>query len=58
MLVEEVNEVGDVYYQVHYSMKLKVDGRNLKATIHCPPGEDVQGEAQICIAAAFSPGTE
>ncbi|KAL5358283.1 hypothetical protein BJX96DRAFT_146278 [Aspergillus floccosus] len=57
MLEEKVNEAGDVYYEVHYSIKLEVDGRNVKATIHCPPGQEVQGEAQICIAAAFTPGT-
>ncbi|GAQ03697.1 hypothetical protein ALT_1018 [Aspergillus lentulus] len=57
MLEEKINEDGDVYYEVHYSIKLEVDGRNVKATIHCPPGQEVQGEAQICIAAAFSPGT-
>ncbi|KAF7165387.1 hypothetical protein CNMCM6106_001577 [Aspergillus hiratsukae] len=57
MLEEKINEDGDVYYEVHYSIKLEVNGRNVKATIHCPPGQDLQGEAQICIAAAFSPGT-
>ncbi|KAF4209219.1 hypothetical protein CNMCM8980_005198 [Aspergillus fumigatiaffinis] len=57
MLEEKINEDGDVYYEVHYSIKLEVNGRNVKATIHCPPGQEVQGETQICIAAAFSPGT-
>ncbi|EAW15647.1 uncharacterized protein NFIA_049880 [Aspergillus fischeri NRRL 181] len=57
MLEEKINEDGDVYYEVHYSIKLEVNGRNVKATIHCPPGQEVQGEAQICIAAAFNPGT-
>ncbi|KAL4786834.1 hypothetical protein BJX76DRAFT_320352 [Aspergillus varians] len=57
ILEAKVNEEGDVYYEAHYSIKLEVNGRNFKATIHCPPGEDVQGQAQICIAAAFSPGT-
>ncbi|KAE8358632.1 hypothetical protein BDV27DRAFT_65963 [Aspergillus caelatus] len=57
MLEERINEVGDVYHEVHYSIKLEVNGRNIKATIHCPPGQEVQGQAQICIAAAFSPGT-
>ncbi|KAL4819764.1 hypothetical protein BDW67DRAFT_181481 [Aspergillus spinulosporus] len=57
MLEEKVNDEGKKYYEVDYSMKLEVNGRNVKATIHCPPGQDVQGEAQICIAAAFRPGT-
>ncbi|KAB8265012.1 hypothetical protein BDV32DRAFT_116930 [Aspergillus pseudonomiae] len=57
MLEERINDVGDVYYEVHYSIKLEVNGRNIKATIHCPPGQEVQGQAQICIAAAFRPGT-
>lgn len=57
MLEEKFTEDLDVYHEVHYSIKLEVNGLNIKATIHCPPGEEVQGQAQICIAAAFSPGT-
>ncbi|OGM45256.1 hypothetical protein ABOM_006452 [Aspergillus bombycis] len=58
MLEKRINDEGDVYYEVHYSIKLEVNGRNIKATIHCPPGKEVQGQAQICIAAAFRPGTK
>ncbi|KAL4864781.1 hypothetical protein BDV12DRAFT_7624 [Aspergillus spectabilis] len=54
----KVNDRGDTYYEVHYSIRLEVNGRNVKATIHCPPGREVQGETQICIAAAFKPGTK
>ncbi|KAL4795053.1 hypothetical protein BDV19DRAFT_389709 [Aspergillus venezuelensis] len=57
MLEPKVNAHGQTYYEVHYSIRLEVDGRNMTATIHCPPGE-VQGETRICIAAAFRPGTE
>ncbi|KAL4919237.1 hypothetical protein BDW62DRAFT_200116 [Aspergillus aurantiobrunneus] len=57
MLELKVNSEGQGYYEVQYSIRLQVNGRNVIASVHCPPGENVQGETQICIAAAFRPGT-
>ncbi|KAL3454207.1 hypothetical protein BJX65DRAFT_262995 [Aspergillus insuetus] len=58
MLQPKVNEKGKEYYEVDYSLELEVNGRNMKALIRYPPGQEVKGENQICIAAAFKPGTK
>ncbi|KAL2793907.1 hypothetical protein BJX66DRAFT_338340 [Aspergillus keveii] len=56
-MIPKLNEKGKEYYEVDYSLELEVNGRNMKV-IRYPPGQQVQGENQICIAAAFKPGTK
>ncbi|KAL2824575.1 hypothetical protein BJY01DRAFT_256441 [Aspergillus pseudoustus] len=58
LIQPKVNESGNEYYEVNYSLELEVDGHNMKASIRYPPGQQVQGVEQICIAAAFKPGTK
>ncbi|KAL2860067.1 hypothetical protein BJX68DRAFT_224268 [Aspergillus pseudodeflectus] len=58
LIQPKINDKGKEYYVVDYSLELEVNGRNMKALIRYPPGQEVQGENQICIAAAFRPGTK
>jgi hypothetical protein len=46
------------FYEIHYELGLEVDGRNLTVKLFCPPGGECRGQTQLCIAAAFIPGTE
>ncbi|KAL5341915.1 hypothetical protein BJX70DRAFT_395283 [Aspergillus crustosus] len=46
------------YYEVHYELGMEVDGRNLSVKLFCPPGGRCRAQMQLCIAAAFIPGTE
>jgi hypothetical protein len=46
------------FYEIHYELCMEVDGRNLAVKLLCPPGGTCRGQTQICIAAAFIPGTE
>ncbi|OKL63609.1 hypothetical protein UA08_00508 [Talaromyces atroroseus] len=46
------------FYQIYYDLIMEVDGRTLTVKLLCPPGGQCRGETQLCIAAAFIPGTE
>ncbi|KAL4928281.1 Hsp70 family protein [Aspergillus undulatus] len=46
------------FYELHYELGMEVDGRNLAVKLFCPPGGRCRGQTQLCIAAAFVPGTE
>ncbi|KAL4944075.1 hypothetical protein BDV06DRAFT_233909 [Aspergillus oleicola] len=46
------------FYELHYELGMDVDGRNLTVKLYCPPGGQCRGQTQLCIAAAFMPGTE
>ncbi|KAE8313546.1 hypothetical protein BDV41DRAFT_256217 [Aspergillus transmontanensis] len=46
------------FYEIHYELAMEVDGRNLFVKLFCPPGGKCRGQTQLCIAAAFMPGTE
>lgn len=46
------------YYEIHYELAMEVDGRNLTVKAFCPPGGQCRAETQLCIAAAFIPGTD
>jgi hypothetical protein len=57
-----------LHWAVHYELVMIVDGRNLRYEVRWPPltkeqkalGEwqDTKAQGQICIAAAFKPGTK
>ncbi|KAL2832670.1 hypothetical protein BJY01DRAFT_100189 [Aspergillus pseudoustus] len=46
------------FYEIHYELWMEVDGRNLAVKLLCPPGGICRAQTQLCIAAAFTPGTE
>jgi hypothetical protein len=46
------------FYEIEYELSMEVDGRNLTVKLFCPPGGKCRGQKQLCIAAAFIPGTE
>ncbi|KAL4962170.1 Hsp70 family protein [Aspergillus stella-maris] len=46
------------FYEIHYELCMEVNGRNLSVKLFCPPGERCRAQTQICIAAAFIPGTD
>jgi hypothetical protein len=48
---------GGFFYELHYELGMEVDGRNLTVKLFCPPGGECRGQTQLCIAAAFIPGT-
>jgi hypothetical protein len=46
------------YFQLDYEIALEVDGRNIRAKLFYPPGQECRDELKICIAAYFEAGTE
>ncbi|KAL2808863.1 hypothetical protein BJX63DRAFT_424297 [Aspergillus granulosus] len=49
---------GNTFYEIHYELCMEIDGRNLDVKLFCPPGGTCRGQTQLCITAAFIPGTE
>ncbi|CBF85170.1 hypothetical protein AN1588.2 [Aspergillus nidulans FGSC A4] len=47
-----------MFYEIHYELAMEVDGRNLAVKLFYPPGGMCRAQTQLCIAAAFIPGTE
>jgi hypothetical protein len=48
---------GKLHYKVEFELVMIIGGRNLRYESRYPAGGEVRGEGQICIAAAFEPGT-
>jgi hypothetical protein len=48
---------GKPHYKVEFELVMIIDGRNLRYEARYPAGGEVKGRGQICIAAAFEPGT-
>lgn len=46
------------HYKVEFELLMIIDGRNLRYEARYPPGGQIRDQGQICIAAAFNPGTE
>ncbi|KAL4882515.1 hypothetical protein BJY04DRAFT_187211 [Aspergillus karnatakaensis] len=57
-LLEVKTGIHDQYYEIHYELGMEVDGRNLSVKLFCPPGGRCRAQTQLCITAAFIPGTE
>lgn len=55
---KRVEETDKEYFQVDYEIVLEVDGRNIRAKLFYPPGQECRDELKICIAAYFVAGTE
>jgi hypothetical protein len=55
----EAGELGKRHYKVEFDLVMIVDGRNLRYEARYPMGEEgqVRQSGQVCIAAAFDPGT-
>jgi hypothetical protein len=53
---EEGSE-GAPHYRIEFELAMIINGRNLRFEARWPQGGEVQGSTQICIAAAFRPGT-
>jgi hypothetical protein len=55
----EPGTIGKRHYKVGIELVMIIDGRNLRYEARWPIGRDssVQERGQICIAAAFEPGT-
>ena len=51
---------GSRHYRVEYDLVMIVDGRNMRyEACYTNAGDDrIMGSGQICIAAAFEPGTK
>ena len=51
---------GKPHYKIEFQLVMIIDGRNLRYEARWPKGNDarVHGSGQICIAAAFQPGTD
>jgi hypothetical protein len=48
---------GAPHYRIEFELVMIINGRNLSFEARWPRGGEVQGSTQICIAAAFRPGT-
>lgn len=46
------------HYKIEFELVMIINGRNLRFEARWPKGGEVQGSTQICIAAAFRPGTD
>ena len=59
-IVPEEGKRGTKHYKVEFELVMIVDGRNLRYEARYPIGDEgqVQQRGQICIAAAFVPGTK
>jgi hypothetical protein len=55
---KKVEETDKEYFQVDYEIVLEVDGRNIRAKLFYPPGQECRDELKICISAYFQAGTE
>lgn len=49
---------GAPHYRIEFELVMIINGRNLRFEARWPRGGEVQGSTQICIAAAFRPGTD
>lgn len=50
---------GKPHFKVEFELVMIIEGRNLRYEARYPKGGgEVQGRGQICIAAAFEPGTD
>ncbi|KAJ5161064.1 hypothetical protein N7492_006456 [Penicillium capsulatum] len=56
--IEALGSGNDKYYQVHYHLLVKLQGRNLKIAVAYPHDKQIRGSTQICVAAFFQPGTD
>ncbi|GAM34079.1 adenosine deaminase [Talaromyces pinophilus] len=46
------------YFSLEYEIVLEVNGRNIRAKLFYPPGEECRDELKICISAYFRAGTK
>ncbi|KAE9363645.1 hypothetical protein N431DRAFT_422567 [Stipitochalara longipes BDJ] len=49
---------GAPHYRIEFELVMIINGRNMRFEARWPRGGEVQGSTQICIAAAFRPGTD
>jgi hypothetical protein len=49
---------GVPHYRIEFELVMIINGRNLRFEARWPKGGEVRGSTQICIAAAFKPGTK
>jgi len=60
LIQPEEGYVSKPHYKIEFELIMIINGRNLRFEARWPKGGggDVQGSTQICIAAAFRPGTD
>ena len=58
LTVPEDGYVGKPHYRIEFELIMIINGRNLRFEARWPKGGALQGSTQICIAAAFRPGTD
>ncbi len=49
---------GAPHYKIEFELVMIINGRNLRFEARWPRGGEVQASTQVCIAAAFKPGTD
>jgi hypothetical protein len=49
---------GRPHYRIEFELVMIIDGRNLRWEARWPRGGEARAEGEICIAAAFKPGTK
>ncbi|KUL88774.1 hypothetical protein ZTR_03546 [Talaromyces verruculosus] len=54
----KVTSNGKEYFSLEYEIVLEVNGRNIRAKLFYPPGEECRDELKICISAYFRAGTK
>jgi len=58
LITPESGMRGKPHYKVEFELVMIVNGRNLRYEARWPKGGQATGTSQICIAAAFKPGTD
>ena len=58
LTVPEEGYAGEPHYKIEFELIMIINGRNLRFEARWPKGGEVRAQAQICIAAAFRPGTD
>jgi hypothetical protein len=58
LTVPEDVYMGKPHYKIEFELIMIINGRNLTFEARWPKGGAVQGSTQLCIAAAFRPGTD
>ena len=49
---------GAPHYKIEFELVMIINGRNLRFEARWPRGGEVKASTQVCIAAAFRPGTK
>jgi hypothetical protein len=58
LITPEPGVQGKPHYKVEFELVMIVNGRNLRYEARWPKNGQARGTAQVCIAAAFKPGTD